>query len=305
MMFRKIIFVVVVSLFFCLNSYAQEAQPVVEQGTAAESGQQINDFSIAGYGEKGKKTWDMSGKTADIMMDSVKLTTVQGNLYGKEENVNLVADTGDFNKANGKVHLEKNVVITTTSGTKLTTNSLDWDRKAQMVTTKDEVNIERQNVSVEATGAKGEPGLKKVALEKDVTLNINPTPEGLKEKIIVTCDGPLEIDYEKNLASFNNNVKVDRRDTAIYSDKLDIYFVSSSKAKKDQEEGNTDKTSGMINSKVDKIIARGHVRVVRGENVSYSQEAIYSVSDKKITLRGRPKLVIYSTENLANAPSGN
>ncbi|MBI4982526.1 MAG: LPS export ABC transporter periplasmic protein LptC [Candidatus Omnitrophica bacterium] len=304
MMFKKNIFIFVFLFYCCFYAFAQENQPVVEPGTAAESGQQINDFSIAGYGDKGKKTWDMSGKTADIMTDAVKLTTVQGNLYGKEENVNLTADTGDFNKANGKVHLEKNVVITTTSGTKLTTDSLDWDRKAQMVTTKDAVNIERQNISVEATGAKGEPGLKKVALEKDVTLNINPA-QGLKEKIIVTCDGPLEIDYEKNLASFNNNVKVDRRDTAIYSDKLDIYFVSSSKAKKDQEEGNTDKSPDMINSKVDKIIARGHVRVVRGENVSYSQEAIYSVSDKKITLRGRPKLVIYSTESLANAPSGN
>jgi len=94
-----------------------------------ESDQQISDFSLAGYGEKGTKSWDLSGKSADIFDNTVKLKDVVGNLYGKEEDVNLTAARGDFDKQDGRVHLEQDVVITTSSGARLTTDSLDWDRK--------------------------------------------------------------------------------------------------------------------------------------------------------------------------------
>ncbi|HTZ10957.1 MAG TPA: LPS export ABC transporter periplasmic protein LptC, partial [Candidatus Margulisiibacteriota bacterium] len=130
--------------------------------TPVESDQQISDFSLAGYGEKGKKSWDISGKSADIFSEVVKLDSVVGNLYGKEENVKLTAKRGDFNKNDGKVHLEQDVVVTTSSGAKLTTDSLDWDRKNQLVSTNDTVNVQRENMFTVAKGAKGEPNLKKV-----------------------------------------------------------------------------------------------------------------------------------------------
>jgi len=283
------------------------------QKTEIESDQQISDFSLAGYGEKGKKNWDLSGKSADIFTEVVKLNDVVGNLYGKEEDVKLTARRGDFNKVDGKVHLEQDVVITTSSGTKLTTDSLDWDRKNQLVMTQDVVNIQRDNMVTVARGAKGEPNLKKVALEKEVKVDVNPVAPvqgqdaGLKEKITITCDGPLEIDYEKNIASFNNNVKVERTDSTIYSDKMDIFFIASNKTDREAEnaQGASDKTSSFMGSKIDKIIARGNVKVVRGENISYSDEAIYTASDRKITLNGRPRLIIYSSEGLKDASLGN
>jgi len=300
MMFKKFIFVT--GLIFLANV----ALAAVEQkAPPAESDQQINDFSLSGYGEKGKKTWDLAGKSADIFTDVVKLNEVVGNLYGKEENIKLTADRGDFNKTDGKVHLEQNVVITTSSGTKLNTDTLDWDRKNQFVSTKDTVNIQKDNMTIVAVGAQGEPNLKKVALEKDVKLDINPTQEeqakgsGVKEKITISCDGPLEIDYEKSVAIFNKNVKVERQDSVMYADKMEAYFISSGK-KKEQGEFSGD-NQGFTGNKIDKIIARGNVKVVRGENVSFSQEAIYSAADKKLTLTGRPKLIIYSTEAMGEA----
>ncbi|MBM3249383.1 MAG: LPS export ABC transporter periplasmic protein LptC [Candidatus Omnitrophica bacterium] len=281
--------------------------------TSETSDQQISDFSLAGYGEKGKKNWDLSGKTADIFTEVVKLNEVVGNLYGKEEDIRLTAERGDFNKTDGKVHLEENVVITTSSGTKLTTDALDWDRKNQLVTTDDIVNIKRENMVVVASGARGEPNLKKVALEKDVRLDINPEePAGdkasaVKEKITITCDGPLDIDYEKSMATFNNNVKVEREDSTIYSDKMDVFFSSSKEKKEAPAAGGPGKEEGeagsFMGNKIERIVARGNVKVVRGENVSYSEEAIYSAQDKKLTLTGRPKLIIYSTEGFG-APAG-
>ena len=309
MIFKRWIFVLVCGLCPIVYgfSYAEEQKPA-----PAESDQQINDFSLAGYGEKGKKTWDLAGKSADIFDQVVKLKTVIGNLYGKDEDTRLTADSGDFNKADNKIHLQDNVIITTTSGTKLTTDSLDWDRTKQLIATKDVVNITRDNMLTRGTGAVGQMGFKQVTLEKDVKVDILPqAKEGkapdIKDRVVITCDGPLEIDYQKNVATFKNNVKVDRTDSVIYSDRMDIYFIPSNKSKeaKPKEETKSGADSGLMGSKIDKIIARGNVRVVQGDNVSYSEEATYNAKDGKIILTGRPKLVIYSTEDFGNASLGN
>jgi len=114
---------------------------------------------------------------------------------------------------------------------------------------------------------------------------------------VITCDGPLEIDYQKNIATFNKNVKVDRNDTQIYSDIMDVYFSSS----KDKKTQSSDASSALMDSSIDKIIAKGNVRTIRGENITYSEEAVYTGADKKVTLLGRPKLIIYSTEDFKGA----
>ncbi|MFH1888699.1 MAG: LPS export ABC transporter periplasmic protein LptC [Candidatus Omnitrophota bacterium] len=287
--------------FFIFPAFSAICQEQVDQG----SDQQIMDFSLASFGDKGKKSWDLAGKSADIFSDVVKLKEVVGNLYGKEEDIVLTADKGDFDKADGKIHLEENVVITTSTGSKLTTDSLDWDRKKQLVTTKDAVNIERGNMVTTASGAYGEPSLKKVSLEKDVTVNINPdnadkdSVRDVNKKIVITCDGPLEIDYDKNVATFNNNVKVNTQDVLIDSDIMDVYFGGTGK-----DASALPKADSAMSSKIDKIVARGNVKITRGENVSYSDEATYDAAQNRIILSGRPKLVIYSQEGL-DASFGN
>ncbi len=107
------------------------------------------------------------------------------------------------------------------------------------------------------------------------------------------------MDYEKNIASFNDNVKVEKLDLIIYSDKMDLYFVTGDNSAK------ADKTTKSMANSIDKIIASGNVKIVRGENISYSQEAIYTALDKKVVLSGHPKLVFYSTEEFKNASFGN
>ncbi|KPK97067.1 MAG: hypothetical protein AMJ95_11105 [Omnitrophica WOR_2 bacterium SM23_72] len=271
-----------------------------------ESDQQIQDFSLYGYGEKGKKSWDISGKTADILEEVVKLHDVVGNLYGKEEDVRLTAQRGDFNKADGCVHLEQNVVIVTSTGARLLTDSLDWDRKNQLISTDNPVDVQRDNLRAQASGAHAEPNLKRIALEKDVRLDINPSSEKKSadssegEKIVITCDGPLEIDYEKNVAVFRNNVKVKKDDITIFSDTMDVFFSTSpARAKKKKKE------PMVADNKIERIVSKGHVKIVRGLNVSYSEEAVYTALDKKITLSGKPKLVIYSEEDFKDVSSGN
>lgn len=299
----KAIFVVcVIFLTFTVSN------AFVQDKNIQESEQKISDFSLAGFGEKGKKTWDLQAQSADIFTDNVKLKNIVGNLYTeKGQNIRIAGDRGDFDKRDGRVHLEENVVITTSNGAKLTTDSLVWDRKNQTVSTVDLVNIERQNLKALGWGAKGHPDLHKVTLDKHVRVDINSqeaesqiTKE--QDKIVITCYGPLEIDYNKNVAIFKNNVKVDSKDAQIFSDRMEVYFIKSDSDKEEIEE--SDKESGVMGTKIEKIIARGNVKIVRGENISYSEEAIYTALDRKIVLVGSPKLIIYSTEDL-NASSGN
>ncbi len=294
-MSKKVILLIMPILFTLLtfNAFTQDSQ-------TQESDQQIGDFSLSGYGDKGKKSWDISGKSADIFDNLIKLKDVVGNLYGEKEDIKLTADKGDFDKAEGKVHLEQNVIITTSGGAKLTTDSLDWDRKKKLVATDDIVNIARENMITVARGALGEPDLNKITLEKEVKVDILPAAqnnpaEAEKNKIIITCDGPLEIDYAKNIATFKNNVKVDTQDNLIYSDMMDVYFLKSDK----DSEQTSNESVAMMGAKIEKIVARGNVKIVRGENTSYSEEAVYTAFDKKIVLTGKPKLIIYSAEGLS------
>jgi lipopolysaccharide assembly outer membrane protein LptD (OstA) len=201
--------------------------------------------------------------------------------------------------------LEKDVVITTSSGAKLTTDSLDWDRQAKTVTTKDPVKIKKEEMIITAQGAKGYQDLNKVDLEKDVQVEINqkkdqPATDSEKNKIIIDCDGPLQVDYKNNIATFNNNVRVQTQDALILSDLMDVYFLPGQKDKP-----SADPSASVGGAQVEKIIARGNVKITREKNVSYSEEAVYNTLERKITLSGKPRVVIYSTKDLNNAPSGN
>ncbi|MBP7215753.1 MAG: LPS export ABC transporter periplasmic protein LptC [Candidatus Omnitrophica bacterium] len=316
-MMRKIVLtsiaIVVILTFFVEVGLAEPAKSKKKAGgknipvsnATAEADQQMTDFSLAGYGEKGAKSWDLSGENADIFDNVVRLSNVTGNLYGDEQ-IKLTADKGDFDKIEGKVHLEDNVIIATSAGTKMTTDSLDWDRKNEVVSTDDPVNISRNNMITTAMGVVGQPSLNKVTLGKDVEVNILPSPEGssspgIKDKIVITCDGPLEIDYQNNVAVFKNNVKVDAEDRQIYSDIMEVYFISG---QHEQAPAADAAANPMAGSRIDRIVSRGNVKIVSGENVSYSDEAVYTAVNKKIVLSGKPRLVIQATGE-GNAPFGN
>src|SRR3990167_415501 len=287
------IFVFLLGLSFPLQAPGQRQAAQKREPQAQDQEQKMLDFSLVGYTQKGRKSWEVIGKSADIFSDIVRLTSVNANVYGEEENINLVGDKGAYDKTSGKMHLRDNVIITTQSGGRLITDSLDWDRASQRVTTTDVVNIEKQNLKAQAKGLEGQPNLKKVFLKDDVTVELQEeqgagdAPLSSKEPTVITCDGPLEIDYEKEIAIFNTNVKVNQKERGdMYADKMEAYF-------------------DFKNKKILRIKSMGNVKIVKGENTSYSEEAEYSAATKKMVLTGRPRLVIYSEEKLIDAPSGN
>jgi LPS export ABC transporter protein LptC len=277
-------------------------------GDAVQSGpggQQMSDFSLSGFGDKGKKTWDIAGKSADIGTEIIGLNDIVSNFYGEQETVRLTADSGNFNRREGNIHLQDDVVVTSSSGVRMTTDVLDWDRKRQIVQTASAVHVQKNNIAITGQGAKGFPDLNKIDLDKDVQVSIDETENAgtsnkALKKIVITCDGSLQVDYSKNIATFNDNVRAVTADGVITGDHIELYFA----ARADDAGKSVDDMSAMAGSRIERILARGNVTITRGQNVSYSDEALYSALESKITLMGRPKLVIYSSEGL-NAPVGN
>jgi LPS export ABC transporter protein LptC len=253
------------------------------------SNQQFLDFNLAGYGPGGKKTWDVKGQSADIFENIIKLNNIVANVYGQDD-MTLTAKKGSMDKATNNMHLEQDVVATTKSGAKLTTDSLDWQRNSDLVTTPDKVTVEREAMTAIGTGARAHPNLSQAQMEKDVTVKINNDPKkpggGLTT---ITCDGPMEIDYNKELAVFNKNVKaVNEEQGTIYADRMKVYFDFKTK-------------------QLNRINCKGNVKIEKGGNTTYSDEAVYQAADKKVTLLGRPKIIFYaeSENGKQNAPFGN
>ncbi len=86
--------------------------------------QQMLDFNLAGYGAQGQKTWEVEGASMDILGDNINISDMRAKLYGNAENMTLTADSGQFDKQTGIVHLRDNVHAITESGAHLKTDVL-------------------------------------------------------------------------------------------------------------------------------------------------------------------------------------
>lgn len=241
--------------------------------------QKILTFSLSGYSESRKRNWDLQGDSADILTNNVVLLeNVLGHSYNDDSTITLVADKGEFDKTDSNLLLKENVVATTLDGAKLTTDYLNWNASREEVDTDAPVKITRENMQALGCGAFGQPDLKQMQFKKDVTVILEPST-------VITCEGALEVDTLNNKAVFNDNVLVVDERGKLWSDKVEVYFDPAEKT-------------------VSKVFAKGNVKISRQENITYSEEAAYDASTKMMVLTGRPKLVLYSQEDL-NAFTGN
>ncbi|MCX7927752.1 MAG: LPS export ABC transporter periplasmic protein LptC [Candidatus Omnitrophica bacterium] len=261
--------------------------------------QQISNFTLFGYNKDGQKEWDLMGRQADINGTKVSLTDVESILYDTNQTVAVTAKKGDFDRAQGNISLKENVVVKTSTGIALETQQLDWDRQQKIVWTKQPVNIRANDVDIKGVGICAQQDMRLVSLEKDVKVEfpentsskepeIQHVDSALKKTntISITCEGPLEIDTLHNRALFTKNVKVVLPEAVMESDTLEVFFSGK------QNLPNHPQSEGINSSKVEKIIARQNVRITKDGNCSFSNEAIYTLKDKKLVLSGSPQLVI-------------
>lgn len=112
-------------------------------------------------------------------------------------------------------------------------------------------------------------------LKDNIEAKIPTTDKG--DYTTVTCDGPLEMEYENGNAVFYNNVVVENKDGKLFCDKATVLFDKDAK-------------------KILKIVAEGNVKIVQNENTTFAQKATYLADQKRLVLEGRPHVIYFPKE---------
>lgn len=230
----------------------------------------ISTFTLVGHTESGRRKWEVQGKTADLLGDTVRLSPVSAKTFGKVE-VHLTADEGEFHKVSQDVHLQGNVVAVTSDGARLVTDSMDWVQQTETGTTRDPITVTRPGMRAVGVGGMGQPRMKKVRLDRQVTVTL----EGQGGPTVITCDGPMEVDYGRNRARFHRNVLVRDSKGFVQADRMDATLDS-------------------VTSRMDKATFWGHVEIHHGSEVSRSNRAEYWQLRGHVLLTGHPRLVMFT-----------
>ncbi|MCK4881454.1 MAG: LPS export ABC transporter periplasmic protein LptC [Candidatus Omnitrophica bacterium] len=269
---------IAVAIMFCLSAGWISAE---------EPEQKFHGFNLQGYDDTGEKAWNVNGDTADIMGSEIILSNVDANTFG-DQKMNVTAKKGTVDQISGKMRLEDDVVITSEDGKRLMTDTLDWDRNEDLVTTEDDVTIIDERMMATGTGMEAHPGLKTAEIKEDVTVMIETEPEKKEESqtVTITSDGPMIIDQAVSFATFEDNVVAVQEGRTLKADRMEVYF--------------DDQMAGIT-----KMVCLGNVEIEQGENRTFAQKAVYNAADQKLILSGRPKLILLTEGESLFAASGN
>ncbi|MBA2124353.1 LPS export ABC transporter periplasmic protein LptC [bacterium Unc6] len=284
-MYRKIMIFIFITTV-CSGCKVQEKK--VQENVLPPVEQQVSGFRVShrsGRGQQGVR-WELEGSSAKFIAGNiVLLDTIIATAYSEEGFVKVVADEGKIDRNTNNLELRKNVKAHTSDGVNLYTDSLNWIEESKTITTKDVVSVEKENIKAIGKGAIAEVSLKQVQLKEDVKLEVK---SGAQEEqgqpalqpTIITCTGPLDVDFQKSIAVFNENVHVIDHRGELFADTVEVFFDPQ-------------------NRKILKIIAKGNVRLKEGENELFGDKGIYDTDTGKITITGekqRPKLIFYPGE---------
>jgi LPS export ABC transporter protein LptC len=235
-----------------------------------ELDQKVLSFRIDGRSPKDAKQWHLEGNSAEIRGETIYLNDLKAIAYGENVTANLTSDTGIYNKEKGEVELIGNVKVFTDDGFTLTTEQDKWSQMTKEIFTDNVVHITQEGMSAVGKGGTANSDEKTATLKEDVVVMMEPDTR-------VDCDGPLEVNYNENVAVFYENVKVEDKDGKLFADKLTVNFDPESK-------------------KLSQVTAEGNVKVKKGKSYTISEKAIYTESTKSAQLLGRPRVIIDPAE---------
>jgi LPS export ABC transporter protein LptC len=242
-------------------------KPIVTENEA-EVPHKLYSFSFAKYTPTGEKQIEIEGDSANVLEKTVLLMNVVAKAYAEESPVTITADHGNYDKELNNVNLEKNVVATTENGTRLLTEQLKISPDKKYMETDVQAQVKKDNINVQGMGAQGDSNLKKVTFKKNVTVVVQDPTDPNNGPTVITCDGPLLIDYEKNIAHFKKNVVAQDNRGKLTADTMDVYY-------------------NRVSRKVSKIVALGNVVVENPDgNKTYSDSVVYLADEGKIILGG-------------------
>ncbi len=240
----------------------------VSKQAEAETAQRVYSFSFSKYTGNGEKELEIEGDSADIFSQNVALINVIAKAYAEQSPVTITADKGSLNRSTSNIELKNNVVATTENGARLMTEKLQINPTEKRMETDEEAKVKKDNIHIEGMGATSDSQISKVTFKKNVTVVIQDPDSEKKTPTIITSDGPLDVDYKRNLAHFSKNVIARHEQGMLNADYMDVIYEKDTK-------------------RVSKIIARGNVVVISKEgNKTFSDNAVYLAKEGRIILGG-------------------
>ncbi len=273
------------------------SKPSVSADAASPAAtQQMSGLILTGYASDGSKRWDLEGQGASMDGNVVTIHRPDATGYDVGRTAYLTASLAQVNQTNRHVRLEHDVTIHTSDGLWFTAPVLHWMPDKDEATTDQPVRIETEHMLLRGREMRGRMELKEFTIFKDIELVLNPSDRdlllpgadpakpGAAKQVTITCDGPLSFDYGKNIATFEQNVHVKDPSGDLYSDKLVAYLDPKTHTIRYAE-------------------AIGRVRMHQNQNTALSDRAVYEPAISKITLVGKPSLLVYPSSETDASPS--
>ena len=212
----------------------------VSQKPEPQIKQEAYVFKIEGFDQNRKVQWKLEGKSANVTLDKIKIRDLKGVYYGSDVTFTVFADSAVYDKKTQDIELKNNIVGKTSDNAELVTDYAKWNAEDEEITTDSYVIIKRQNIVCMGRGLVTRPRLKWAVFQKEVEVDIAPDKK-------ILCNGPFEIDHEKNMAIFNNNVKIIDTESETFADRLTVYLDPDT-------------------NKIERVVTEGNVKVVhRGD----------------------------------------
>ncbi|MBI2105133.1 MAG: LPS export ABC transporter periplasmic protein LptC [Candidatus Omnitrophica bacterium] len=278
------------ALMGVLHGCGRPAKPAAApaESPQADADQHMSAFTMTGYEPDGSKRWVLHGRGASAEGAAVTILQPDAVGYDPERTAYLTASAAQVNQTNRRIRMEHDVVLHTSDGLWLTTPLLHWLPDQNEMATDSPVRIETDHMLIRGRGLVGHSQLKRATIARDIELVLNPSDHeagpaaslaggDARRQVLITCDGPLTFDYEQDIATFEQNVHVQDPNGDLYSDRLIAYLDRKTHTIRYAE-------------------AIGQVRIQQQQNTAESERAVYEPAIGKITLVGRPSLLLHPSE---------
>ncbi len=263
----------------CQGSRDKEAAKSNEaaQTQAANPDQQLDTFTLTGYDDDGRRRWDLQGTEASLENNIVTIQKPNGVGYDAERRAYLTAKTAEVDQRTRNILLQEDVTVHTSDGVWFTAPKLEWVPDIERAHTDTAVRIETDHMLLRGVGFDGMAHLKQARVHADVDVVLNPSdddlPGGGPKQVNITCKGPLDFEYEKGLVTFHEEVHVIDGNGELFSDILVAHL-------------NDDRRTIRF------VEATGNVRIEQQGHHANSDRALYEPAKGKITLLGKPSLLL-------------
>lgn len=88
---------------------------------------------------------------------------------------------------------------------------------------------------------------------------------------VITSDGPLDVDFNKNIAIFHDNVVIKDKNGQVYSDLMRVFFKNE-------------------NREISRVEAEGNVIIYVDNKIAKGDKALYKVPEGILELTGNPRI---------------